>query len=136
MTGMPSACGEIPQGMNESYQPICSGGYPLSYYGKDGNYLKFRYPDIMGDCECFCGSGWYSFSEYGYTKKLSWIENTRLLGYPYRGSYAWKKSTIPERLSSVCFRDTKSTLILITLFKRLFDFREVFYFLSDSLFPL
>lgn len=79
-----------PEGMNENYQPICSAGYPLKYYGKDGNYLKFRCPDVMGDCNCFYGRGWCSPNEYGYTRKLSWKNDMRFLGYPHRGSDKWQ----------------------------------------------
>lgn len=79
-----------PEGMNENYEPICSAGYPLTYYGKDGDYLKFRCPHIMGECECYYGSNWCSSSEYGYTRKLSWKNDCRYLGYPYRGSSKWQ----------------------------------------------
>lgn len=75
-----------PEGMNENYEPVCSAGYPLTYYGKDGNYLKFRCPHVTGDCNCYYGSNWCSSSEYGYTRKLNWTKDLRYLGYPYRGS--------------------------------------------------
>ena len=36
-----------PEGLDEDFNPICSGGYKLVYWGKDGNYLKFRCPHAV-----------------------------------------------------------------------------------------
>ncbi len=93
-----------PQGMNDRFKPICSAGYPLAYYGKDGDYLKFRCPHMTGKCNCPFGTAWCSSSNYGYTKKFNINENPRLLGYPYRGSEPWRKiyntRTAVERMFS------------------------------------
>ena len=80
-----------PDGMNDQFQPICSAGFPMTYYGVDGDYLKFRCPHATGHCDCPFGSNWCSSSNYGYTMKINWKENARNYGYPYRGSSSWQK---------------------------------------------
>lgn len=79
-----------PLGLNENFQPICSNGYPLTYWGKDGNYLKFRCPNETGKANCPFGSIWCSNSNYGYCLKINYKENNRHYGYPYRGSEKWQ----------------------------------------------
>jgi len=34
------------EGINEKFHPICSLRYPLTYWGKDRDYLKFRCPHV------------------------------------------------------------------------------------------
>ena len=80
-----------PEGMNDHFKPICSAGYPLTYYGVDGDYLKFRCPHVTGHCDCPFGSNWCSSSNYGYTTKINWKQNPRHYGYPHRGSSEWQK---------------------------------------------
>ena len=41
-----------PEGFNENFEPICSMGYPLVYWGKDGNFLKYRCPHVLGKVDC------------------------------------------------------------------------------------
>lgn len=80
-----------PEGMNNKYEPVCSMGYPLTYYGRDGDYLKFRCPHMTGQCNCPMGTAWCSSSNYGYTRKLSWKNDLRHLGYPHRASQEWQR---------------------------------------------
>lgn len=80
-----------PEGMDDHFKPVCSAGYPLTYYGVDGNYLKFRCPHATGHCDCPFGSNWCSSSNYGYTTKINWKQNPRHYGYPHRGSENWQK---------------------------------------------
>jgi transposase len=94
-----------PLGFNEEFQPICSNGYPLTYWGKDGNYLKFRCANETGKVSCPFGSIWCSNSNYGYCFKVNYKKNNRYFGYPYRGSEKWqleynKRSSI-ERCNSM-----------------------------------
>ena len=79
-----------PQGYDEDLHPVCSGGYKLVYWGKDQKHMKFRCPHILNKCECLHGSNWCSPSNYGYTRKINFRENPRLLGYPIRSSNQWK----------------------------------------------
>lgn len=93
-----------PEGLNEDLQPVCSGGYPLTYWGKDGNFLKFRCPHATGRCNCPHGMAWCSDSNYGYTLKINCKENIRFNGYPYRATTDWRleynKRTAVERCNS------------------------------------
>jgi transposase len=79
-----------PAGFNERFQPICSMGYPLTYWGKDGKYLKFRCPNETGKVNCEFGTIWCSRSNYGYCLKVNYKLNNRYYGYPYRGSEKWQ----------------------------------------------
>jgi transposase len=93
-----------PEGLDEDFNPICSGGYKLVYWGKDGNYLKFRCPHAVGKCNCPHGMSWCSNSNYGYTFKVNYKENPRYYGYPLRYSDSWQmqydKRTSVERCNS------------------------------------
>jgi len=80
-----------PAGLDEDFNPICSAGYKLVYWGKDGNHLKFRCPHALGKCNCPYGMNWCSSSTYGYTFKVNYKENPRHYGYPLRPSTSWKK---------------------------------------------
>lgn len=93
-----------PEGFDEKYQPICSMGYPLTYWGKDGKYLKYRCPHAVGKLECPQGTCWCSDSDYGYCKKIDINDNPRLIYYPPRHSNNFKlhynKRTSVERCNS------------------------------------
>ena len=41
-----------PEGFNEDFQPVCSMEYPLTYWDKDGNYLKYRCSHATGKINC------------------------------------------------------------------------------------
>lgn len=47
-----------PEGLDEEFIPICSRGYKLIYWVKDGNYLKFRCPHAVGKCDYPHGMNW------------------------------------------------------------------------------
>jgi len=49
-----------PEKLNENLHPICSMGYELSYWGKDGDYLKFRCPHAVSKVDCSQGQNWCS----------------------------------------------------------------------------
>ncbi len=93
-----------PEGLDENFDPVCSAGYKLIYWGKDGDYLKFRCPHAVGRCDCPYGMIWCSTSNYGYTLKLNYKEDPRHHGYPLRSSIEWKKlydsRTAVERCNS------------------------------------
>jgi ABC-type transport system substrate-binding protein len=40
----PKGAFAAPEGFDDTLHPVCSGGYKLTYWGKDGDYLKFRCP--------------------------------------------------------------------------------------------
>lgn len=93
-----------PEGLDDSFNPICSGGYKLTYWGKDKDYLKFRCPHATNKCDCPHGMSWCSDSNYGYTFKINFKENPRHYGYPLRNSKEWQiqydKRTSSERCNS------------------------------------
>lgn len=93
-----------PEGVNENFEPICSMGYPLVYWGKDGNYLKYRCPHAVGKVDCPQGTCWCTDSNYGYCKKINHVKNPRLFSYPPRHSseftLLYNKRTSVERCNS------------------------------------
>lgn len=93
-----------PEGFNDSFEPICSMGYPLVYWGKDNNYLKYRCPHATGHINCPHGSNWCSKSNYGLTLKFNYKKDGRLHSYPPRASTEWQllynKRTSIERCNS------------------------------------
>ncbi|QGU94944.1 transposase [Clostridium bovifaecis] len=80
-----------PEGLNENFNPVCSMGYELTYWGKDGNYLKFRCPHSTGKTNCPYGSIWCSRSNYGYCHKVNYKKNNRYFSYPHRSTKAWQE---------------------------------------------
>lgn len=87
-----------PEGLNEELHPICSMGYELTYWGLDGNYLKFRCPHATSKVDCPHGQNWCSNSNYGYCVKVNYKKNHRFFSYPIRGSENWQ-SIYNERTS-------------------------------------
>lgn len=79
-------------------------GYPLTYWGKDNNYLKYRCPHATGHINCPHGSNWCSNSNYGLTLKFNYKKDGRLHSYPPRTSSEWQllynKRTSIERCNS------------------------------------
>lgn len=80
-----------PEGFNDNLWPVCSMGYPLSFWGIDGNYIKLRCPHATGKVDCPYGLNWCSSSNYGYCLKVNYKKNHRLFSYPLRGSEKWVK---------------------------------------------
>lgn len=80
-----------PEGLDEKLHPICSMGYELVYWGKDGDYLKFRCPHALGKINCPHGSAWCSNSSYGYCLKVNYKKNNRYFSFPIRSSDDWQK---------------------------------------------
>lgn len=80
-----------PEGLNERLHPICSMGYELAYWGKDGDHLKFRCPHVLGKIDCLHGSIWCSNSNYGYCLEVNCKKNNRYLSFPIRSSDDWQK---------------------------------------------
>jgi hypothetical protein len=80
-----------PEGFNENLHPVCSMGYELAYWGRDGDYLKFRCPHAAAKIDCPQGLNWCSSSKYGYCIKVNYRKNHRYYSYPIRGSEQWQK---------------------------------------------
>jgi transposase len=80
-----------PEGLNEKFESICSMGYGLTYWGKDGDYLKFRCPHATEKIDCPYGMNWCSKSNYGYCYKVNYKKNNRYFSYPPRSTEAWQE---------------------------------------------
>ena len=60
---------ESPDICNLKGTPTCYCGLEMVYWGRDGNYLKYRCPDKLGKCKCLARFK-CSASSYGYVLKL------------------------------------------------------------------
>lgn len=78
-----------PIGFNYEYQPSCSMGYALAFWGIDGDYLKYRCPHVVNKVDCPYGSNWCSNSDYGFCKKFNYKKQPRLYCYPPRATDKW-----------------------------------------------
>lgn len=92
------------EGLDENMNPVCSMGYSLVYWGKDGDYLKYRCIHVCGKVNCPQGSKWCSNSNYGYCLKINYKSENRYYTYPPRHTEQYKKlfnkRTSVERVNS------------------------------------
>ncbi|WP_156099352.1 hypothetical protein [Caloranaerobacter azorensis] len=92
-----------PEGLDKDFNPICSTEFKPIYCVKNEDYIKFRYPHVLGKCNCLFGMNWCSSSNYIYSK-INYKENPRIYVYPLRSSSQWQnqydKRTSVERCNS------------------------------------
>ena len=67
---------QLPDICNAKGTPLCSCGLAMVYWGRDGNYLKYRCPYVLGKSECKSRFRCTS-SPYGYVLKLPIAEDVR-----------------------------------------------------------
>jgi len=67
---------QLPDICNAKGTPLCSCGLAMVYWGRDGNYLKYRCPHVLGKAECKSRFRCTS-SPYGYVLKLPIAEDVR-----------------------------------------------------------
>lgn len=67
---------QLPDICNAKGTPTCSCGLEMVYWGRDGKYLKYRCPHVLGKAECESRFRCTS-STYGYVLKLSIADNPR-----------------------------------------------------------
>ena len=67
---------QLPDICNAKGTPLCSCGLAMIYWGRDGNYLKYRCPYVLGKAECKSRFRCTS-SSYGYVLKLLIAEDVR-----------------------------------------------------------
>ncbi len=67
---------QLPDICNAKGTPTCGCGLEMVYWGRDGNYLKYRCPHILGKAECKSRFRCTS-SPYGYALKLSIADDPR-----------------------------------------------------------
>jgi hypothetical protein len=94
---------QLPDICNAKGTPLCSCGLAMVYWGRDGNYLKYRCPYVLGKAECTSRFRCTS-SPYGYVLKLPIAENVRRHPPIPRESKKWgrlyKMRTAVERVNS------------------------------------
>jgi IS5 family transposase/transposase len=94
---------QLPDICNAKGTPLCSCGLAMVYWGRDGNYLKYRCPYVLGKSECKSRFRCTS-SPYGYVLKLPIAEDVRRHPPIPRESRKWerlyKMRTAVERVNS------------------------------------
>ena len=88
---------------NELGTPICASGHKMVYWGRDGDYLKWRCPAKCGKAQC-TQMGRCTSSGYGNVLKVRLWEDPRRFPGLARESRKWKrlyrKRTAVERVNS------------------------------------
>ncbi|SIT14919.1 Transposase domain [Alicyclobacillus vulcanalis] len=102
---------EPPEGMDFDGTPRCTMGYRMTYWGAEGDWLKFRCPHATGQVDCPLGMAACSASNYGMVVKKRLDEDVCRYANP-RGSRTWK--TLYDERTAVerCFSRVKEQLTL------------------------
>lgn len=82
---------EPPAGMTSNGTPCCSMGFAMTYWGADGDQLKFRCPHATGKVDCPLGMATCSPSNYGMVVKIDVNEDLRRYCSPHRDTKRWKE---------------------------------------------
>lgn len=82
---------EPPAGMTSNGTPCCSMGFAMTYWGADGDQLKFRCPHATGKVDCPLGMAACSSSNYGMVVKVDVNEDLRRYCSPHRDTKRWKE---------------------------------------------
>jgi len=98
---------EPPVGFTQERIPLCSAGYPMTFWGYDAKRkeLKYRCPHVCGTVDCLHGTAWCSGSNYGMVRKVRVEQDLRNFPAIPRTTKRWKQiynlRTSVERLFSV-----------------------------------
>jgi hypothetical protein len=77
---------------NELGTPMCDSGHNMTYWGRDGDYLKWRCPVACGKTKEECTAfGRCTASEYGTVLKVNIWEDPRRFPGLWRESKKWKR---------------------------------------------
>jgi len=94
---------QMPDICNAKGTPLCSCGLKMTYWGRDGNYLKYRCPEAVGKAVCKSRFKCTS-SAYGYVLKLPIADDPRRHPPVPRESQKWQRlyrlRTAIERVNS------------------------------------
>jgi hypothetical protein len=94
---------QLPDICNAKGTPLCGCGLAMVYWGRDGKYLKYRCPHVLGKEKCKSRFRCTS-SPYGYVLKLPITEDIRRHPPVPRESKKWvrlyKMRTAVERVNS------------------------------------
>jgi IS5 family transposase len=84
--------------------PVCPSGHKMTYWGRDGKWLKWRCPVACGEAERCTAFGRCSASEYGTVAKIDIWEDPRRFPGLARESGKWERlyrqRTAAERVNS------------------------------------
>lgn len=81
---------QLPDICNAKGTPLCSCGLAMAYWGRDGNYLKYRCPEVVG--KAVCSSRFKcTASSYGYVLKLPIADDPRRHPPIPRESQKWQR---------------------------------------------
>jgi IS5 family transposase len=67
---------QMPDICNAKGTPLCRCGLEMAYWGRDGKYLKYRCPDVVGKAQCQARFQ-CTASPYGYVLKLPIADDPR-----------------------------------------------------------
>lgn len=94
---------QMPDICNAQGTPLCGCGLSMAYWGRDGNYLKYRCPEAVGKGRCKARFK-CSASPYGYVLKLAIADDPRRHPPVPRESKKWQRlyrlRTAVERVNS------------------------------------
>ena len=94
---------QMPDICNAKGTPLCSCGMEMTFWGRDGNYLKYRCPEVTGKGTCKSRFK-CTASPYGYVLKLPIADNPRRHPPVPRESKKWQRlyrlRTAVERVNS------------------------------------
>ncbi|MCL6445408.1 MAG: transposase [Alicyclobacillus sp.] len=109
---------EPPEGMDFDGTPRCTMGYRMTYWGADGDWLKFRCPHATGQVDCPLGMAACSASNYGMVVNKQINQDVRRYANPHRGSRTWKMLYDERTAVERCFARLKERLTLNALHVR------------------
>jgi len=81
---------QLPDMCNAKGTPTCGCGLDMVYWGRDGNYLKYRCPQVLGRGKCTSRSP-CTLSPYGYVLKLPIKQDPRRHPPVPRETKKWKR---------------------------------------------
>ena len=94
---------QLPDICNAKGTPLCSCGLAMAFWGRDGNYLKYRCPDAVGKAKCQSRFRCTN-SAYGYVLKLPILTDPRRHPAVPRETKKWRRlyklRTSVERVNS------------------------------------
>ncbi len=94
---------QLPDICNAKGTPTCGSGLPMVFWGRDGNYLKYRCPQVLGKGVCKSRFRCTS-SPYGYVLKLPIADDPRRHPPIPRETKKWARlyrlRTAVERINS------------------------------------
>ncbi|MFI2859287.1 hypothetical protein ACH6EH_19570 [Paenibacillus sp. JSM ZJ436] len=102
---------EPPASMTSNGTPCCSMDFPMTYWGADGDHLKFRCPYATRKVDCPLGKASCSASNYGMVVKVDTRSDLGPYSSPHRDTKYWKKLYNERTSVERCYSRLKTYLI-------------------------